>query len=112
MSSTPVRNRLLERLPTKASRRLLTACELVELTSGDILSEPSERIGAVYFQRTSVTVTAISIQRRNIIEYHRGILTVLDRKALEKISCECYRALPVHSSANAVSKSSPLCEKW
>jgi hypothetical protein len=53
MSSTPVRNRLLERLPTKASRRLLTACELVELTSGDILSEPSGRIGAGYFPTDS-----------------------------------------------------------
>lgn len=231
MSSTPVRNRLLESLPTKAFKRLFKACEFVEITSGDILSEPGERIRDVYFptnsfvslvaraagnmslevalvgnegmigiplmlgadtksvralvqqsgkawrmkantfkrltdtdgslrrelgkyvvsrltqigqnaicanvhsiearfarrllmmqdrshsdqffatheslasmlgvRRSSVTLTAISIQQRNIIDYHRGTLTVLDRKGLEKLSCECYSAVPAHSDWTA-----------
>jgi CRP-like cAMP-binding protein len=53
MSSAPVRNRLLEALPTKAFKRLLTACELVEINLGDILSEPGERIRDVYFPTDS-----------------------------------------------------------
>jgi hypothetical protein len=32
------------------------------------------------------------LQRKNLIQYNRGTLTVLDRKGLEKISCECYVA--------------------
>jgi CRP-like cAMP-binding protein len=42
-------------------------------------------------RRTTVTLLAISFQQRNIIQYVRGTLTVLDRGGLKKISCECYR---------------------
>ena len=43
-------------------------------------------------RRSSVTCVAIRFQRKNLIQYNRGTLTVLDRKGLEKISCECYVA--------------------
>ena len=41
-------------------------------------------------RRASVTDTARVLQERRVIRYHRGRVTVLDRKALEKESCECY----------------------
>jgi CRP-like cAMP-binding protein len=44
-------------------------------------------------RRTTVTLLAISFQQRNIIQYVRGTLTVLDRSGLKKISCECYRGV-------------------
>jgi CRP-like cAMP-binding protein len=41
-------------------------------------------------QRTGVTVAAGSLQRAGLIRYTRGHITVLDRLALERRSCECY----------------------
>jgi CRP-like cAMP-binding protein len=41
-------------------------------------------------RRASVTEAALALSERGAIEYRRGLLTVLDRKALEGASCECY----------------------
>ena len=41
-------------------------------------------------QRTSVTKAARALQARQIVSYQRGHVTVLNRQALEKQSCECY----------------------
>lgn len=43
------RNRLLAKLGTKDHRRLLAACDEVDLAYGDILWEPESRIRHVYF---------------------------------------------------------------
>ena len=40
--------------------------------------------------RGSVTTAAGILQRQRIIEYSRGSVRVLNRKALEDFSCECY----------------------
>jgi CRP-like cAMP-binding protein len=42
-------------------------------------------------RRQSVNLTARILQRANLIEYHRGVLTILDRAGLEETSCECFR---------------------
>ena len=41
-------------------------------------------------RREGVTDAAGKLQKLGIIEYHRGRITVLDRKKLEQQSCECY----------------------
>jgi CRP-like cAMP-binding protein len=41
--------------------------------------------------RPTVTVVAGMLQKAGLITYHRGRITVLDRKKLESASCECYR---------------------
>ena len=41
-------------------------------------------------RRTSVTEVASKIQRFGAINYSRGVINILDRAALEKMSCECY----------------------
>jgi len=41
-------------------------------------------------RRASVADVARMLQRDGLIQYRRGMLTILDRAALEKASCECY----------------------
>ncbi|MEM9508831.1 MAG: Crp/Fnr family transcriptional regulator [Cyanobacteria bacterium P01_E01_bin.35] len=41
-------------------------------------------------RRASVTETAILMQKKQIIQYSRGKITILDRTLLEAIACECY----------------------
>jgi CRP-like cAMP-binding protein len=40
--------------------------------------------------RKSVTLAAQSMQTAGLISYRRGNMQVLNRKGLEKASCECY----------------------
>lgn len=41
-------------------------------------------------QRTGVTRAASALQRAGLIEYTRGSVTILDRRGLKNLSCECY----------------------
>ena len=40
--------------------------------------------------RKSVTLAALSLQRAGLIRYSRGKIRIIDRRGLEKVSCECY----------------------
>jgi CRP-like cAMP-binding protein len=44
-------------------------------------------------RRPTVTAVAGLLQKAGLITYHRGRLTVLDRKGLEAASCECYEVV-------------------
>ncbi len=44
-------------------------------------------------RRTSVTDVASKIQSSGAINYSRGVINILDRPALEHMSCECYQTL-------------------
>ena len=41
-------------------------------------------------RRASITETAISLQKQQIIKYNRGIITIVDDRRLKAIACECY----------------------
>jgi GTP-sensing pleiotropic transcriptional regulator CodY len=41
-------------------------------------------------RREGVTEAARKLQEAKVIEYRRGHITVLDRKMLEQLCCECY----------------------
>ena len=43
--------------------------------------------------RPTVTAVAGKLQKAGLISYHRGMLTILDRKGLEASSCECYEVV-------------------
>jgi CRP-like cAMP-binding protein len=44
-------------------------------------------------QRTTVNAAAAELQKRGLIEYVRGRMTIADRAGLERASCECYRVI-------------------
>jgi len=43
-------------------------------------------------RRSSVSVAAAAMQRNDLIAYSRGEIALLDRAALERVSCPCYEA--------------------
>lgn len=44
-------------------------------------------------RREGVTEAALALQKAGLIKYARGRITVLDRPALERRSCECYEVV-------------------
>jgi CRP-like cAMP-binding protein len=47
-------------------------------------------------QRPTVTIVAGTLQKAGLIRYRHGRVMVLDRKGLERESCECYRTIRGH----------------
>lgn len=46
-------------------------------------------------RRSGVSQVAFQMQQQGIIDYKRGNITILDRKALETVACECYQFLKI-----------------
>jgi CRP-like cAMP-binding protein len=44
-------------------------------------------------RRSSVTVSAGTLQEAGLITYTRGKVTILDRRSLERAACDCYGLL-------------------
>ena len=55
----------------------------------------SEMLGV---HRTYVTDVANRMQKRGAIAYSRGKMQILDRRALQRLTCECYQLLKRNSS--------------
>jgi CRP-like cAMP-binding protein len=71
--------------------RWLLTCE--DRVGGPVLLLTQDYLAMMLgVQRTSVTVAAQAMQRRGLMEYRRGRITILDRDGMEKAACGCYRA--------------------
>jgi len=44
-------------------------------------------------RRAGITQTAQKFQEKGLIQYHRGIVQILDQKGLEEAACECFRTV-------------------
>jgi CRP-like cAMP-binding protein len=63
-------------------------------SEGDVITLTQEFLGEMLgVRRTSVTEIASKIQAAGLIRYRRGQIEVLNRPALEKRSCDCFRAV-------------------
>ena len=77
----------------RLSRWLLHAHDRMEKDAFSLTQEfAAMMLGA---SRPMVTVVAGTLQKAGLIEYHRGQVTILNRRMLESASCECYRAATV-----------------
>lgn len=62
-------------------------------TRGDQLRLTQEFLASILgVRRSSITLAARALQKRELINYRRGNITVNDRRGLEKASCLCYAA--------------------
>jgi CRP-like cAMP-binding protein len=78
----------LHALEARLCRWLLKAHDCVD---GDSIPLTQEFLGHMLgVRRTTVTIAARLLQSAGLIRYRRGHIQIIDRKALEDISCECY----------------------
>jgi CRP-like cAMP-binding protein len=75
----------------RLSRWLLMSHDRVQSDDFMITQEfLGQMLGA---RRSTVSVSAGILQRAGLIRYSRGHVTIVDRKALEAVSCECYAVI-------------------
>lgn len=43
--------------------------------------------------RPGVTLVAINLKEAGLINYRRGLVTIIDKEGLEEVTCECYEAI-------------------
>jgi CRP-like cAMP-binding protein len=85
---------MIHPLDQRCSRWLLTAHD--RLRESDI-PLTQEMLGEMFgVGRTYLTHIARVLKDRGAISYHRGNMRVENRRLLEKLSCECYRAVREH----------------
>jgi CRP-like cAMP-binding protein len=78
----------LHGLEARLCRWLLQTQDCID---GNIIPLTQEFLGQMLgVRRTTVTIAARLLQSAGLIRYRRGHIQILDRAALEDISCECY----------------------
>jgi CRP-like cAMP-binding protein len=83
-------NRLHE-VEQRLSRWLLMSADRVGSKSLPLTQDLlSQMLGT---RRSSVTIAAGALQKAGLIAYTRGNLNIVDRQALEKSACDCYRVM-------------------
>jgi CRP-like cAMP-binding protein len=72
----------------RVARRLLMTADGAHSATFRMTHESLASVLGV--RRVGVTVAASLLQKRRLIGYARGVVTILDRPGLERASCSCY----------------------
>lgn len=68
--------------------------ECQDRTGLEALKLTQEFLGAMLgVQRTTLNEVASALKAEALIDYRRGVITILNRPALERASCECYATI-------------------
>jgi CRP-like cAMP-binding protein len=59
-------------------------------------------------RRTGITEAVGILQKKKLIYYHYGRITILDREGLERAACECYSSSPMDHIQNPTCLKKPL----
>ena len=87
----------------RLARWLLMCRDLVET---DELPLTQEFISSMLgMRRAGVSRTVIALQEERFIRYSRGRVSILKRKGLEEVACECYQMVKVETKRRAKSAS-------
>ncbi len=90
ISQTAACNRLHD-IERRLARWLLMAQDRVD--SGSVAMTHDFLATMLGTDRPSVSVAAANLQRKEMIDYTRGSVKILNRKELEKSACECYQII-------------------
>ena len=61
-------------------------------------------------RRTSVSLAAANLQNAGLVKYRGGKLELIDRAALEKMTCDCYGA--VRRNISLIIETANLAASW
>jgi CRP-like cAMP-binding protein len=79
---------VLHSFEQRLARWLLQAADRTEDASIALTQECLSQMLGV--RRTTVTVTALKLQKMGLVRYRRGNIVITNRQGLEAIACECY----------------------
>ena len=83
----------------RLARWLLLCADRVDADTYQLSHEfMSDMLGST---RPTVSITAAALKRRNLIEYSKGIVRIVNRPGLEETSCECYQIIRSHLDDSA-----------
>ena len=90
LGQTAACNRL-HTLRQRCCRWLLTACDNAQASTFTLTHDFLALMMGV--NRPTLSLILSALQRQGMIKYERASITVVDRRALEKSTCECYWTL-------------------
>jgi hypothetical protein len=90
----------------RLARWLLLTAERAEATQLELTHEfMAQMVGA---PRSAVSGAAATLRSKRAIEYRRGVVTIRSIEKLEKIACECFKAVSLPGDLSAAENTTRL----